>query len=188
MKSIDVRRMHLRDQAVLDDWFDEAMDDETVRPYLTTGQSFPTLTVPEYHEEGAVFMDTESRGVVKIYMEPESRTAKLGIWVLSGDKKNQRGVIAYHLVERAIEWMENHGGVHYVGVRTMSSNDEGMIFAERMFVQWGIENHAVMDTSRLRHVQTNTWVHWIHYRISLVSFKGRMDDWNKINKERYGND
>lgn len=188
MRFEHVDRLGPTDQERIDVWFDKAMRDETVRPYLTTGTHFPRITIPEDDYDGVVLMDENNRGVLKIYMDEESRTARIGVWVLAptvGDYA--RGETAFSLMSKAITIVEASPSVQFFATRVMSTNHHGQSFSDRLFEPWGREVKAVFDTNTSGHLaRPNRWVDWLHYRSPIAEVKENMRLWEEwYTKEHY---
>lgn len=174
--STAVDRLGPTDHDRLDDWFDLAMKDESVRPYLTTGVHFPRLTIPEDDYDGVVFMDKSNNGVLKLYNEEESQTMKIGIWVLSpAEGDPSRGVTALSLMKSALVVAEQNPSVNFFGTRVMSTNQHGLNFSTRLLTQWGIESSAVYDTSNSQCF----WADWVHFRSPLANVRQSMHQWER---------
>lgn len=165
------------DQDRLEDWFDKAMNDESVRPYLTTGVHFPRISLPEDSYDGAIFMNENNTGVIKLYPNEDSQTMMIGIWVLTPENDDSsRSVVAHALMGKAIEYTMRNPRIQFFSTRVMSTNYHGMNFSTRLLTQWGEEKHAVFDTSD---VSTGCWVSWVHFRASIHHVYGVWLDWKR---------
>lgn len=176
MKLEPVERIGWTEQDRLDEWFDAAMRDETVRPYLTTGTEFPRLHVPEEPDDGVVLMNKRNTGVVKLYFSPQRQAVDLGIWVLESDLPKR--VTSLSLMTDAMVVCQQYPLINYMAARVMSTNERGLGFAYRLFNDsWGTERMAVLDTSRTEHSKTGGWTDWVHFRERLDTVKERVYDW-----------
>lgn len=170
-----VERIGWTEQDRLDEWFDRAMKDESVRPYLTTGVQFPRLEVPEYTQDGVVLMNKRNTGVLKLYFDEESRTVRLGIWVLESELPKR--VTSLSLLNAGLVVIKQNPLIRFVATRVMETNGRGRSFCNRLLDEWGHEKFAVFDTGRLDTSMTGSWVDWVHYRISLKGFEMSVKEW-----------
>ncbi len=174
-----VERVGFTEQNRLDEWFDRAMSDESVRPYLTTGMHFPRLEIPEEVEEGVVLMNRQNTGVLKLYFDIERQTADLGVWVLTPQDETHpsRGFTAMSLMVAACTICQQYPLIKFMSARVMSTNYHGQAFFDRLMNHWGVEEAAVFDTSRKSH-QLGKWANWIHYRAPIRHVENGIWSWD----------
>lgn len=171
-----IERVTPMQQDRLDDWFDVAMQDESVRPFLTTGVHFPRLTIPEDTYDGVVLMNRANTGVLKLYTDEESQTMKIGIWVLEpSEDAPSRSVTALSLMKGALVIADQNPRINYFGTRVMSTNYHGINFSDRLFTMWGVESNAVYDTTGTQ----SSWVNWVHYRAAIANVREAVNSWER---------
>lgn len=176
MRIEPIDRLGLTDQYRLDEWFDKAINDDSVRPYLTTGSHTPRIMVPDDDHDGVVLMNYNNTGVLKLYFEEESRTAKFGIWVLTPTPDVlTRKETAYNLMKYGINVCKQNPLIEYIGSRVMETNVHGLSFSSSLLDQWGTEPAAVFDTGTLIYNQTHTWVAWHHFRSPINVVEERLN-------------
>lgn len=148
----------------VDKWFDNAMRDDSVRPWLSTGINTPRLEIPEDNADGLILMTANNKGLIRLYNEPEMQAVIIGIWVLSPKKAEyKRRDIADALMTYGLTFCRRPD-IKYVGCRVASSNDHGMNFAKRLYgTPWGVESEGFFDPA------LGKWVDWVHFRTPVAN-------------------
>lgn len=156
-----VERVGITDQHRLDVWFDQAMNDQTVMPYLGDGSSRPRLIVPDDDQDGVVLMNKANTGVLKLYFDPDIRTARFGIWTLQ--EAPTRSLLAHRLISTAMVVLGYHPDLVWLTARVKTSNIHGMAFATRYLDEpWGVEPKAGFD---------HGWVDVAHFRETITNVR-----------------
>ena len=160
---ISVKRLGITDTYKVDEWFDNAMRDETVRPYLSTGTHMPRIEIPEDGYDGAVFMTDDGLGLLKVYPREENQSAGFGIWVLTPEDGSRRRARSVPLMRAGINYCHQFPKIIYMSSRVMSSNKHGINFSNRLLQWWGTETKSVYDTDSNSETYQQ-WVDWHHFK------------------------
>lgn len=159
-----VERIGSTEQHRLDEWFDQAMKDPTVMPYLGTSGNRPRLEVPDDDYTGVVLMNKASTGVMKLYFNHDTRTSTFGLWVLTPEEGGRsRRETALELVRTSMVVLEHHPTLHWIASKVKVSNEHGMNFSRMLMGEpWGLEDQAAYDRG---------WVDLAHFRASIDDVK-----------------
>ena len=146
MQYSSIARLGKQHQSIIDDWFNEALADPLVGPYLGVVDYRPIITIPDNDWEGFVLIDEGHQGVIKIYFNRETMTASMGMWVLTQQTAQAKARITASLVMELLNVMSLYPRFTHMSATVAQDNIQSLrITTSVLGKPWGTEPHGAYN-------------------------------------------
>lgn len=139
-------------------WFQRAVNDPLVHPFLSTGFFRATPEVEGSDWNSAKFMDATDAGLLSASFDHERKSASIGLWVLGGETH-----VAAALMRYAIRQIPRRYGMKYLTFLVAESNTAWRRRTMRSAAKfmWGKEPGSVYD------IKSGDMVAALHFKIPV---------------------
>lgn len=157
------------DQRALDRWFDTALTDRTVYPWLCVVDRYTPFMTFDSDDDGFFLMDDAKTAVARVDFNREKYNADLNLWVLGG-KNMRRSVTAAIMLGAVANHLDRYPFVRWMSARCKASNKPSVKLCTRLFgPEWGTEPSGGYDSVR------QVWVDVLHYRAPVDFVMERLE-------------